>query len=87
MATITLKQCVPTVIYDDGSMHNVTVTITVGGAAGDGAVNVAGGAPSSVPTGGAGVVNVPGTIQVVLHYVAPPNKPQTVDVTYSLLVR
>jgi hypothetical protein len=32
------------------------------------------------------MVTVPGTHMVTLHYVAPPDKPQTVDVSYTLLV-
>ena len=89
MPTITLKHCIATVIYcgpPEEPPQQITITVTVGGSAGDGAVNVVGGAPPSVVTGTSAPVSVPGANQVVLHYVAPPDKPQSVDVDYVLLV-
>lgn len=93
MDPVTLTHCVAVQIYPrpgDDPPQDVTVTLTVGGSAGDGAVKIHSGSPGgpvvgASPTGGEGApIDVTQATEIWIHYVAKPGGPTTVDVTYVL---
>lgn len=80
-----LTDCVSVLVFGPAvPPKDVIVQMSVGGAAGDGTVDVetapGGPAVGSVPTGSDDFVPVPQASVIYLHYRAGPGKPQTVEV-------
>jgi hypothetical protein len=95
MPSVTLTSCLPVLIYPglgDLPPQNVILDVEVGGAGGDGLVQVNSNWPpvpvGSCPTGNSldTPLEMPGTFAVFLHYQAGPDKPLIVEVEFSILV-
>ena len=91
MPTVTLTHCVPVTIYESEADASVTLTLSVGGAATDGAVNVATNPYHPTVPVPCGSSPAPMTFDpcrcITLHFVKTPLGPDTVDVDYELVVR
>jgi hypothetical protein len=91
MPTVTLTHCVPVTIYQSEADASVTLTVSVGGDATDGAVSVATTPFHPTVPVLCGTAPPPVTFDpckcITLHYVKTPLGPDTVDVDYELVVR
>ena len=91
MPTTVLQHCVQVTIYRSDLPGEVDLQLTVGGATGDGYVDVLASPDGVTPSGpvyanGAAGFHASGCLSIKLHYHRSEGKPTSVPVTYSYTV-